>query len=96
MSERMQRVVITILDREFQVACAPDERQALLSAARELDSRMRRVRNSGSVIGMDRIAVMVALNLCHELQEARAKSEANVPDQALAQLARKLDAALQD
>ena len=96
MSERMQRVLITILDREFQVACAPDERQALLSAARELDSRMRRVRNSGSVIGMDRIAVMVALNLCHELQEARAKSEAVVPDQALTQLARKLDAALQD
>lgn len=96
MSERMQRVVITILDKEFQVACAPDERQALLSAARELDSRMRRVRNSGSVIGMDRIAVMVALNLCHELQEARSKTESTAPDQALAQLARKLDAALQD
>ena len=96
MTERTQRVLISILDKDYHVACPESERAELLTAARDLDSRMRRVRNSGSVIGTDRIAVMVALNLCHELQAARSQGAAGAPDAALLNLARKLDAALAD
>lgn len=62
------RVNVSILDKEYQVACQPDERHDLMRAAGELDSRMRAVRKGGSIVGLDRIAIMVALNLCHELQ----------------------------
>lgn len=72
------RVNVSILDKEYQVACKPEERLALLAAARSLDSRMRKVRNSGGVIGADRIAVMVGLNLCYELSEAQNGAEGDV------------------
>jgi len=63
------RVYVTILDKEYQIACPAEERDALHRAANELDARMRAIRNAGSVIGLERIAVMAALNLCHELQQ---------------------------
>jgi cell division protein ZapA len=64
------RFSVSILDKEYQVACSPEERHDLMRAASELDSRMRTVRKSGSIVGLERIAIMVALNLCHELQRA--------------------------
>jgi cell division protein ZapA len=70
-------VFVHILDKDYQVACPPDERKALLQAAEDLDERMRTIRSSGSVVGLDRIAVMAALNLCHELHQARAQQESN-------------------
>lgn len=73
MSEKSRRVNVTILDKEYQVACRPDEKEALTTAANDLDQRMRAVRLSGSIVGLDRIAVMVALNLCHELHQLRAE-----------------------
>ena len=66
-------VSIRVLDREYQVHCPPDQEQALLGAARELDQRMRDVRRAGNVIGLERIAVMVALNLSHELAQTRSQ-----------------------
>lgn len=71
MKDSNKRVHVQILDKEYQVACPAEEKAALLSAAEELDVRMRKVRNSGAIIGADRIAVMVALNLCYELQQAK-------------------------
>lgn len=56
-----------ILDKEYRVACAPDERDSLLESARLVDEKMREVRNAGRVIGTERIAVMVALNIAHEM-----------------------------
>jgi cell division protein ZapA len=56
-------VSIRILDKEYQVQCPPDQQDALLAAARDLDQRMREIRRSGNVIGLERIAVMAALNL---------------------------------
>lgn len=92
MNEPTKRVCVRILDKEFQVACKADEKEALLAAAHELDSRMRKVRNSGSVIGVDRMAVMVALNLCHELQQVREQQVASpASDEALSRLAEKLE-----
>lgn len=61
-------VIVKILDKEYQVACPPDQERALLDAARHLDKQMRTVRDAGKVIGLERIAVMVALNTTYELQ----------------------------
>lgn len=60
-------VTVTILDRDFQMVCPPGERQSLLEAAQLVDDKMRAIRDGGRVIGMDRIAVLVALNLANEL-----------------------------
>ncbi len=88
-------VFVQILDKDYQVACPPDERKALLQAAEDLDERMRAIRSSGSVVGLDRIAVMAALNLCHELHQARAQQESN-PETGvvLERIAKKLEQAL--
>ncbi len=97
MKDKNTRVEVKILDKEYQVACPPDEKQALLQAAAELDGRMRKIRNSGAMIGVDRIAVMVALNLCHELQQSQ-KPQGTVTsadsEQAIKRLHEKLDSAL--
>jgi cell division protein ZapA len=60
-------VSVTVLDKEFRIACPPQERDALIRAARHLDGKMREIRHSGKVIGNDRVAVMAAINLTHEL-----------------------------
>ncbi len=65
-------VTVQIMDKEFRVACPEDERQALLESARLLDRNMRDIRDRGKVVGLDRIAVMAALNITHELLQLRA------------------------
>jgi cell division protein ZapA len=65
------RVSVRIMDKEFVVACPYDERSALLDAAEFLNTRMREIRDSGKVVGLDRIAVMAALNLAHEFLKGR-------------------------
>ncbi len=60
-------VTIQILDKEYRVSCSDDEREALLESARYLNHKMKEVRDTGKVIGMDRIAIMAALNIAHEL-----------------------------
>jgi cell division protein ZapA len=65
------RVSIRILDKDYQIACPPEERTALLDSAEMLNARMREIRDSGRVVGMERIAVMAALNIANELLRAR-------------------------
>jgi cell division protein ZapA len=60
------RVSVRIMEKEYMVACPYEERSALLDAAEFLNGRMREIRDSGKVLGHDRIAVMAALNLAHE------------------------------
>ena len=60
-------VTVHILDKEYCIACPPEQRSNLESAARYLDGKMREIRSSGKVIGADRIAVMAALNITHEM-----------------------------
>ena len=69
--ERISRVSVRLLDREYQVACPAEERSALLDSAEFLDAKMREVRDSGKVVGLDRIAVISALNLANELIKLR-------------------------
>lgn len=71
MADTSSTVSIRVLDREYQVHCPPDQQDALLTAARDLDQRMRDIRRAGNVIGLERIAVMAALNLAYELSQAR-------------------------
>ncbi|MDN5865200.1 MAG: cell division protein ZapA [Gammaproteobacteria bacterium] len=66
MAKANTQVTVRILERDYQVACPPEEREALLNAADYLSQQMAEVRDSGRVVGMERIAVMVALNLAHE------------------------------
>lgn len=65
--EDARAVTVYILDKEYRIACEPEMEAELLASARLLDRRMREVRATGKVIGSDRIAVMAALNLAHEL-----------------------------
>ena len=60
-------VTVQILDKEYSIICPHEERNNLVSAARYLDGKMREIRSSGKVIGADRIAVMAALNITHDL-----------------------------
>jgi cell division protein ZapA len=69
--ERVTRISVRLLDREYQVACPADERSDLLDSAEYLDSKMREVRDAGKVVGLDRIAVISALNLANELIKLR-------------------------
>jgi cell division protein ZapA len=62
---------VTIMGREFRVACPDDEREELLQSASYLDKKMREIRDSGKVIGSERVAIMAALNITHELLTTR-------------------------
>jgi cell division protein ZapA len=89
-------VNVRILDREYTVGVVPGGRESLMSAARLLDGRMREIRGGNRMVAIDRLAVLAALNLAHELQQLR--DEARQRDQEvariLADLQRKLDALL--
>jgi cell division protein ZapA len=74
--ERVSRVSVRLLDREYQVACPAEERSDLLDSAEYLDAKMREVRDSGKVVGLDRIAVISALNLANELIKLRRQGTA--------------------
>lgn len=89
-------VTVSILDREFLIGCTPEERAGLLAAASYLDGKMREVRGASRTQSIDRIAVLAALNMAHELLQARNDSESrtNVVAQQLQVLRAKLDAAL--
>lgn len=67
MTDKAEGVTIHILDKEYMIACAEDERHDLLRSADYLDKKMREIRDSGRIIGSDRIAIMAALNIAHEL-----------------------------
>ena len=72
MSEReVARISVRILEKEYFVACPYEERSDLLDSAEFLNAKMREIRDSGKVIGLDRIAVMAALNMANELLRSR-------------------------
>ena len=76
MSQKQSSVVsLTILSKEYKIACDFDEQELLLESAKQLDEKMRKIRNAGKINGDDRIAVMVALNMAHELQLLQHENE---------------------
>ena len=76
MTDRTARVSVRILEKEYQVACLPEERSELLDSAEYLNAKMREIRDGGNIVGLDRIAVMAALNLAHELLKMRGRGDA--------------------
>ncbi|MDZ7644804.1 MAG: cell division protein ZapA [Woeseiaceae bacterium] len=75
MSEMYAHVSVRILEKEYQVSCPASERTDLLDSAEILNAKMREIRDSGKVVGLDRIAVMAALNMANELLHARARDQ---------------------
>ena len=86
-------VNVRILDREFTVGVEPAERDSLVAAATLLDSRMRELRGSNLMAALDRVAVLTALNLAHELLQLRTQAEQRdqTLGRTLGELNRKLD-----
>ena len=68
---------ISILDKEYKIACPSGEQSALLASAEYLDNKMREVRDGGSIIGSERIAVIAALNIAHELLNSSQQDNLN-------------------
>ena len=67
MNDSVKPIKIVIMDKEFLVACPQEEQSGLIRSADYLNDKMREVQRNGKVIGMDRITIMAALNMAHEL-----------------------------
>lgn len=88
-----EAVSVRVLDREYTVGVTPDERDSLMAAAKLLDARMREIRGANRMAAVDRIAILAALNLAHELQllgDGQSHGARGVSD-SLAALHAKLD-----
>ncbi len=92
----VQTVTVHILDKEYQVSCKHDEVSALKQSAEYLDTKMREVKSGSPVLGLDRIAVMAALNIANDLLNENKRSDDVVASQAadIQTLGGKLDKAL--
>lgn len=75
MSSKPVPVTVKILDTDYRVSCPPEELASLQAAAALLSERMRDIRESGKILGVERIAVMAALNISYELLRNRAEAE---------------------
>ncbi len=71
MGNASEPVSVRLLDREYTVGVEPGERDSLMAAARLLDAKMREIRGGNRMAAADRVAVLAALNLAHELQQLR-------------------------
>jgi len=76
MQSTVSPVTITLLHKQYQINCKQDEREELIESARLLDARLAEIKNSGAVIGLERIAIMAALNLSHELVRTQKAGDA--------------------
>ena len=76
-AEKPVQLDVSILGRDYKVACRESERAELMQAVALLDGRMREIRDTGKIAAVDRIAVMAALNLANELLRARAAPKAS-------------------
>jgi cell division protein ZapA len=95
-ADQLTTVTVRILDKEFQVACPADQVDELTASARYLDSQMRAIRDTGKVLGIDRMAVMAALNISHDLLRLQQMQAADrrQAERKLADLHARLDRAL--
>ncbi len=75
MNDQVKPVNVTLLDKEYIVACHDSERESLYATAEMLSSRMKALRDGGKVIGSERIAVMAALNIAHEFLQYKNEKE---------------------
>lgn len=96
MSNSSEPVALRLIDREFLIACAPEEREGLLESAAYLDRKMRELRANAKTPGFDRLAVLAAISITHEflaLRKQHSGADQSVGD-TLSAMRRKLEAAL--
>ena len=74
---------IHLLDKEYTIACPPDERDGLLESARRLDTKMREIRTGGKILGNERIVVMASLNVIFELLQEKQSSSSGTQETEL-------------
>ena len=85
-------VTVSLLDKEYKLSCPPGEEQSLIDAANHLDKKMREISGSGKLLGLERIAVMAALNLSYEnINGSKSQSSSN---DEVATMIDKIDAVL--
>ncbi|MGB1109548.1 MAG: cell division protein ZapA [Gammaproteobacteria bacterium] len=98
MSPGPSEVSVTIMGKQYRIACPPGEEQALHEAAKQVTAKMREISGSGHVVGMDRIAVFAALNLAHELLSRDNESDSWVDrvSESLGEMRQSIDMALKE
>lgn len=98
MSADAKGLEITIMGREFRVACPESEQPALLASVEYLDKKMREIRDAGKVIGIERIAIMAALNIAHEHLATRLTKSFDVGEftRRIASMQAQIDQAISD
>lgn len=93
MSQDARTVSVKLLDKEYTISCPDGAEAELLASADYLDAKMRAIKSSGKIVGLERIAVMAALNMSHELLKSREESRQSVENQ-IRRLSDKIDASL--
>ena len=92
---RQHTVSIDILDKSYQVACEPEQEAELKQAANDLDDQMRAIRSTGKVIGLERVAIMAALNLSHQVLAMKSGGQPEDPlEEQLKSITSRIDEAL--
>jgi cell division protein ZapA len=96
MSSDTDTVTINILGREYQISCPPEEEEGLRKSAKYLDKQMESVKTRGSTLAYEKVAVMAALNICHDLLQKNQQSESadNAALDKMKKLQDKIDKAL--
>ena len=98
MPSDVHTVTVSIQGKEYQISCPPSEEDALRKSARYLDAQMSKIRARGSTLGFEKIAVMAAINISHELLQMSQQSGEPTGGSAreLRQIEEKIDLALRD
>lgn len=97
MSSPVKPITVTIMDKEYVVGCAEDERESLFASVEFLNRKLREQRDSGKVIGSERVAVMAALNIAHEYLDYRRRHDHATHDigEGIERIHRKIQSALE-
>jgi len=97
MTDMFAHINVKILEKEYQISCPADERKALVDSAELLNAKMREIRDSGKVVGLDRIAVMAALNMANDLISANDVGETleSVAKEKVRSMRERVESALQ-
>ena len=97
MNDNATAVSVSILGKEYPIACSPNEKDELLASARYLDQKMREIRDQGRIAGLDKIAIMAALNIAHERTQVQLENSSSSEGfcERLKGLGKKIDALMQ-
>ena len=98
MSTEAKALDVSIMGREYRIACPPEQEPALLESVAYLDRKMREIRDQRKVVGVERIAVMAALNVAHELLGMKTSGPIDIGDfkRRIGLMQAAIDGALED